>query len=72
MVEVVNPQKCLHLAAILDLLLAHFAGHFSWVAFYSSHQGMAIGFVLGAVVMVLHEKHSKEIKCASVRPNDYS
>ena len=69
MVEVVDPQEGLHLAAILDLLLAHSAGHFPWVAVHTSHQRMSIGLVLGAVVMVLHKHHChwRQTKCASAR-----
>ena len=68
MVEVVDPQEGLHLAAILDLLLAHSAGHLSWVAVHTSHQCMSIGLVLGAVVMVLHKHHChwRQSKCASL------
>ena len=67
MVEVVDPQEGLHLAAILDLLLAHSAGHFPWVAVHTSHQRMSIGLVLGAIVMVLHKHHChwRQTKCAS-------
>lgn len=59
-VVVINFHKGLDLGSLGDLLLAHGSCHFPGIAVNSSHQGMAVRAVRGAIVNVLDEKREKE------------
>lgn len=54
-VVVINFHKGLDLGSLGDLLLAHGSCHFPGIAVNSSHQGMAVRAVRGAIVNVLHD-----------------
>ena len=54
-VVVINFHKGLDLGSLGDLLLGHVSCHFPGIAVNSSHQGMAVRAVRGAIVNVLHD-----------------
>ena len=54
-VEVEDFDEGLDLGPLLHLLLAHALGDDAWVPVDTCHQGVAILFVLGAIIVVLQE-----------------
>ena len=52
-VEVVGADKGLDLALLLQLLLSHLLGDFSWVSLDTSDESVSVFAVIGSLIVVL-------------------